>query len=165
MTVNRQTRGRHRIPPQSPHFITLRRGQAVTEETRHKDASQRQETTRSRRSSNGCANTRNLRRYSDTCGFLLSDYNDLGLDSASYRVPFICRPVSGFENKPTQPCRQMHHHNQNTRNHTTEDVSTTDHRTTPAECPACDSSNTTTEGDIWYCGHCGASGLVRGDRA
>jgi ribosomal protein S27AE len=163
MTTQCLTYGRQRIPPQSPHFITLRRGRAVTEE-QHKDASQRQETTEVRRSSIGCTNTRNLRRMISTSGFLLCDYNDLGSCSASYRIPLICRTVSSFENKPTQPCRSMSTHDHNRKNHTTEDVSTTDHRTTPAECPACDSSNTTTEGDIWHCGHCGASGLVGGER-
>jgi hypothetical protein len=162
MNTHRQTSGLRSITPQSPHFITLRVGTPLTEDKKHKDATQRQGTTRNRRSSIGCWRTRNLRRYSDTCGFLLSGLNDSGSCSVSYRSLIIPSLLSGFENKSTQPCRHMSHHYQDRKNHTTTDELTTNQCQVPTECPACDSPRTTFEDDMWHCGLCGASGFLLG---
>jgi hypothetical protein len=69
----------------SPILISGEREEWVTEEQKHTRRSQRQETTGNRRSSIGCAITRNLRRSVVTCGFLLRRLNHSGYQSDNYR--------------------------------------------------------------------------------
>jgi hypothetical protein len=158
---HRQTHGRH-VTEQSPIVITGGREDDVTEEQNRHDALSVKKLQKNRRSSIGCSNTRNLRRCFVTCGFLLRDYNDLGLDSASYRIPVSRRALSGSENESAHPRTSMSNHDRtNGYNHRQTDGSTFNH--TPTECPACDYPEITIDNDLWRCTLYNASGVLGGD--
>lgn len=160
------TRVRHSTTPQSPHFILVRIRTPPTEDRTQRRRSTRRKNAGRSPTFNGWWDTRNRRRYSCTCIFSLSDYNRLGPESVSYRQPDILRSLSDSEDESAhQPCELMTQQQDSWKIHTIAEESTTDQRTAPTECPACDSPNTTAEDDLWHCGHCGASGLVGGDRA
>jgi hypothetical protein len=166
MTAQCLTRGRQGITIQSPHFITVGRRRALTEEQTQRRHSNRRKNVGTSPTFNGWWDTRTRRRYLSTCIFSLSDYNRLGPESASYRQPDTLSTLSDSANESAhQQCELMTHQRDSCTIYTTTDASIIEQRTPPTECPACDSPNTTIEGDIWHCGHCGASGLLGGERA
>jgi hypothetical protein len=80
--------------------------------------------------------------------------------------PTVLWSLSGSENELTpQQCELMTIHRDNCTIYPTTDASTTEQRTSPTECPACDHTGITVENDLWRCTLCNASGLIRGERA